>query len=146
MLDNIINYITNKIPVSINEFFSDKTNLPIIVVVAILLVIGAVLFLTNKTNKIKGGENNEAMFVLYYVDWCPHCKVVKPEWEKLENDTSIKNVAITKVNCEKEEKAAEENNIEGFPTILFKQNNKVEAYEGGREYGDFKKFLMSKNL
>jgi thiol-disulfide isomerase/thioredoxin len=142
MLDSI----TNNIPVSIKEFFSDNTNLLIIVVVAILLVIGAVLFLTNKTNKIEGGEKYEAMFVLYYVDWCPHCKVVKPEWEKLENDTSIKNVAITKINCEKDEKAAEENNIEGFPTILFTHNNKVEAYEGGREYDDFKKFLMSKNL
>ena len=141
MLDNII----NNIPVSIKEFFSDKTNLLIFVLVAIV-VIGGVLFLTNKTNKIKGGQKHEAMFVLYYVDWCPHCKVVKPEWEKLENDTSIKNVAITKVNCEKDEKAAEENNIEGFPTILFTHNNKVEAYEGSREYEDFKKFLMSKNL
>ena len=138
MLDNITN--------NVKEFLSHRNN-RFMAMGALLIITFVLFFITGKvTNKIKGGENNEAMFVLYYVDWCPHCKVVKPEWEKLENDTSIKNVAITKVNCEKEEKAAEENNIEGFPTILFKQNNKVEAYEGGREYGDFKKFLMSKNL
>ena len=131
---------------SAKEFISNRTNM-FMVMGALLIITFVLFFITGKaTNKIKGGENNAAMFVLYYVDWCPHCKVVKPEWEKLENDTSIKNVAITKVNCEKDEKAAEENNIEGFPTILFTQNNKVEAYEGGREYEDFKKFLMSKNL
>ena len=131
---------------SAKEFLSNRTNM-FMVMGALLIITFVLFFITGKaTNKIKGGEKHEAMFVLYYVDWCPHCKVVKPEWEKLENDTSIKNVAITKVNCEKDEKAAEENNIEGFPTILFTHNNKVEAYEGGREYEDFKKFLMSKNL
>ena len=76
--------------------------------------------------------------------WCPHCKKIKPEWEKLEKDNTLKNIVIDRVNCEEDEKAAEKNNIEGFPTILFSKNGKVESYEGGREYGDFKKFLKSK--
>tara|TARA_Y100000589_G_scaffold330326_1_gene379624 strand:- start:2194 stop:2616 length:423 start_codon:yes stop_codon:yes gene_type:complete len=140
MLNSAKEFISNRI----NR--TNRTNM-FMIMGALLIITFVLFFITGKaTNKIKGGQKQEAMFVLYYVDWCPHCKVVKPEWEKLENDTSIKNIAITKVNCEKDEKAAEENNIEGFPTILFTHNNKVEAYEGGREYEDFKKFLMSKNL
>ena len=143
MLNSVKEFIDN----FIKELISIKIPKPLIILTLIIFSVSIFIYINNIIqNKIKGGENNAAMFVLYYVDWCPHCKVVKPEREKLENDTSIKNVAITKVNCEKDEKAAEENNIEGFPTILFTQNNKVEAYEGGREYEDFKKFLMSKNL
>ena len=119
-------------------------NMPMILG-AMFLITLILFFITGKaTNKIKGGEKHKIMFVLYYVDWCPHCKTIKPEWEKLEQDTTLKNIVIDKVNCEKDEKAAEENNIEGFPTILFTKNGKVESYEGGREYADFKNFLKSK--
>ena len=108
------------------------------------LILLYIFICMNNKKTIKGGEKDQITFILYYVDWCPHCKTVKPEWEKLEKDTTLKNVVIDRVNCEEDEKAAEENNIEGFPTILFSKNGKVEAYEGGREYGDFKKFLKSK--
>jgi protein disulfide-isomerase-like protein len=110
----------------------------------ILLII--FLYINKKNNKSIIGGNNPTTFVLYYVDWCPHCKTVKPEWEKLENDSNLNNITVEKVNCDKNEAVARENNIEGFPTILFTHNGKVESYEGGREYADFKQYLNSKNI
>ena len=129
------------------DIFSNISNTSKILVFIILLIIVAVIisyFNNKKSNKIAGGKKANITFILYYVDWCPHCKTVKPECEKLENDKSFKNITIKKINCEEDEKAAEENNIEGFPTILFSKNGKVESYEGGREYGDFKQFLEKK--
>jgi len=93
-----------------------------------------------------GSEDNYADLYFFYTSWCPHCKTVKPEWEKLENDSNLNNITVEKVNCDKNEAAARENNIEGFPTILFTHNGKVESYEGGREYADFKQYLNSKNI
>ena len=132
------------------DIFSNMSDIewmiaPAMVIIGLLGIIVGIIFLNDKkTNKIAGGKKANITFILYYVDWCPHCKTVKPEWEKLENDKSFKNITIKKINCEKDEKAAEENNIEGFPTILFSKNGKIESYEGGREYGDFKQFLEKK--
>tara|TARA_B100000401_G_scaffold410320_1_gene328330 strand:+ start:379 stop:801 length:423 start_codon:yes stop_codon:yes gene_type:complete len=124
---------------------NNKTTMKLFIFVGVIFLLYIFLSMNNNKKKISGG-NNSTTFILYYVDWCPHCKTVKPEWEKLENDKSLENVTIKKINCEENEKAAIENNIEGFPTILFTHNNKVESYEGGREYSDFKEFLNSKNL
>ena len=129
------------------DIFSNMSNTSKVLVFIILLIIVAVIisyFNNKKSTKIAGGKKANITFILYYVDWCPHCKTVKPEWEKLENDKSFKNITIKKINCEEDEKAAEKNNIEGFPTILFSKNGKVESYEGGREYSDFKQFLEKK--
>ncbi len=112
-------------------------------------MIGGYDTILSKFDKVVGGKNkvtgkNENIsFTLYYVDWCPHCKSIKPDWEKLENDNELKHITITKVNCEENEEIVQEKNIEGFPTILLNNNGKEEAYNGGREYGDFKAYLQT---
>jgi len=98
--------------------------------------------ITSGFEKITGGNKN-VTFTLYYVDWCPHCKSIKPDWDKLENDNELKHITITKVNCEENEAIVQEKNIEGFPTILLNNNGKEEVYNGGREYGDFKTYLQT---
>ena len=117
-----------------------------------LLLIGLVVILfglyfgiTFGGVKLLGGEKKPIVFVLYYVDWCPHCQSVKPEWEKLENDKELKNkyIVIKKVNCEDNQDLIENKNIEGFPTILINKNGKEEPYNGGREYADFKNYLLA---
>jgi len=115
------------------------------------MIIGALIILyifisMNKNKTITGGNKKETTFILYYVDWCPHCKTIKPEWAKLEKDIEFKDVLITKINCEENESIVKELDIEGFPTILFTQNGNIEPYNGGREYSDFKNFLKSKKI
>ena len=112
-------------------------------------MIGGYDTISSKFDKVVGGmnkivgKNENVSFTLYYVDWCPHYKSVKPEWEKLENDNELKHITITKVNCEENEEIVQEKNIEGFPTILLNNNGKEEAYNGGREYADFKAYLKT---
>jgi len=123
-------------------------------IMKVLMLIGALIIFyfvitiltINKTKTINGGGKKEISFVLYYVDWCPHCKTIKPEWAKLEKDVEFKDVLINKVNCEENESIVKELDIEGYPTILFTQNGKIEPYNGGREYSDFKNFLKSKKI
>ena len=112
------------------------------------ILIAAVLIKLHYNNSSQmGGENHKTTFILYYVDWCPHCRTVKPEWDKLEKDKELnKKVTIKKINCEENESAVEEKGIESFPTILLNNNGKEVGYDGGREYDDFKKYLESLNL
>tara|TARA_B110000114_G_C14940377_1_gene336111 strand:+ start:382 stop:801 length:420 start_codon:yes stop_codon:yes gene_type:complete len=130
-----------------NKIFDCVKNKKNMYIIGGIVVLCFILFLyMNKKplNKTTGGTTSDVKFILYYVDWCPHCKVVIPEWDKLKKDSDFKNIHIEKINCEENKSAAEENNIEGFPTILFTKNDKVESYEGGREYGNFKTFLKTK--
>ena len=138
-----ITNIINKIP----GVTVDNTIVAFVIFVILVVLVLVYVFKVNvffMKNSLMGGKlNNETTFTLYYVEWCPHCQVVKPEWAKLENDNELEHINIVKVNCEENEKIVKEKNIEGFPTILLTHNGKEIGYNGGREYADFKNYLLN---
>ena len=111
------------------------------IVLVLLLIIYFKTYNTKNYNLLGGGE--KTTFTLYYVEWCPHCNNIKPDWKKLENDNDLKHIDILKINCEENESAVEEKNIEGFPTILLNHNGKERAYDGNRTYAEFKNYLVN---
>ena len=134
-----------------------------VVLVVILIIVG--LFFVVKDNKLfgvsegfEGDINNvvekpdpkedEVILILFFVDWCPHCKTVKPEWEKLMklNNTKIngKTVKIQAANAEGsevEKNAARDNNVEGYPTIKLISQSQVLDYNGARNAPAMEKFV-----
>ena len=88
-------------------------------------------------------------FTLYYAEWCPHCKAVKPafgEWAK-NGFISVggKNVAVSMVQPEKEPEKAKGKTIKGYPTfILETADGKNYEYEGERTPAGYQKFLEEK--
>ena len=84
--------------------------------------------------------------VLFYADWCGHCKNIKPVWDSASKKISNENVKMVKVNCgednSKHTQIVEKYNIQGFPTIKLLNNGKVEEdYNGGRSVNDLVKFV-----
>jgi thiol-disulfide isomerase/thioredoxin len=84
------------------------------------------------------GSGKEAELMLFYVDWCPHCKTAKPEWENLKNDYEGKTingykVLFTEVNCTNEspdiEKMISQYKIEGYPTIKLLKDGQVIEFD-----------------
>lgn len=85
-------------------------------------------------------------FTLYYADWCPHCKAVKPafqEWAKNGFVTVAgRNVACRMVQPEKEPEKAAGKEIKGYPTfILETADGKVLEHQGERTPEGWMKFL-----
>ena len=143
------NLIKNKLNVNIPNWVLLLITIVIIIIILVNLnIISSPMNISTTNsmidlNNLTGG-GTETTFTLYYVEWCPHCQVVKPEWEKLENDTDLKDkINIVKINCEENEEIVKEKNIEGFPTILLTHNGKEIGYNGDREYDDFKKYLQN---
>jgi protein disulfide-isomerase A4 len=75
--------------------------------------------------------------MLFYVDWCPHCKTAKPVWEELKSEYQNKtingyHVLFTEINCTNEtaeiEKLISKFNIEGYPTIKLLKDGQVIEY------------------
>lgn len=86
-----------------------------------------------------------ASFTMYYADWCPHCKTVKPEFEDFSKRGVVtvngKNVAVAMVEESDKEKMAGKN-VKGFPTFLYQTAaGETVEYSGPRTRDGWMDFL-----
>merc|ERR1712183_64700 len=81
------------------------------------------------------------VLVEFYAPWCGHCKKLAPIWDELgENFKDDDSIVIAKIDMTANELATV--SVPGFPTLkLFKADNTVVDYSGGRTLEDFIKFL-----
>jgi len=95
-----------------------------------------------------GDKNAELM--LFHVDWCPHCKTAKPEWEQVKAEYQNKSingykVMFTEINCTDETpekvKMIETYKIEGYPTIKLVKDNQVIDFDAKPTKDTLTKFL-----
>jgi thiol-disulfide isomerase/thioredoxin len=142
------------------------TTIGIIIAVIILVVVGYYVYkqqivsLTNptfnansehKSSSSNGGTSSgEAELMLFYVDWCPHCKTAKPEWEKVktEYDGKVINghtVHFSEINCTEEspevEKMMNTYKIEGYPTIKMLKDGQIIEFDAKPTSESLTKFI-----
>ena len=95
-------------------------------------------------------SNKTANLILFTVDWCPHCKTAKPEWEDLKTEYEGKNIngynlTFTEHNCTNETPEIEElmnkYKIEGYPTIKLIKDNQVIEYDAKPTKDTMSQFL-----
>ena len=100
----------------------------------------------------KNGQDTgkEAELMLFYVDWCPHCKTAKPEWEKLKSEYEGKmingyHVIFTEINCTSDspeiEKLMNTYKIEGYPTIKLLKDGQIIEYDAKPSKATLVQFL-----
>jgi len=67
---------------------------------------------------------------------------MKPDWDKLmEEYAANPSSLIADVDCTEGGKdLCEKHGVQGFPTLKYGDPDDLKAYEGGRSYGDLKKF------
>jgi thiol-disulfide isomerase/thioredoxin len=136
------------------------------VFVGILAIIGLFVFknsyVTNnnayKANKehLQSSSNasssgsKEAEIILFYADWCPHCKTAKPEWEQVKAEYNGKQIngytiVFTEVNCTTDSPDVENMmntyKIEGFPTIKLVKDNQIIDYDAKPTKATLTQFL-----
>ena len=84
--------------------------------------------------------------VLYYAEWCSHCKTMKPEWKKAVDNVSNNKVAINVAEVESSHigNLSEPPNVDGYPTIKMYNNGKeVAKFEDERVADKIEKFAIS---
>lgn len=91
-----------------------------------------------------------AELMLFYADWCPHCKTAKPIWEdvKAEYENKVINghkVIFTEVNCTEETAEVSElmdkYKIEGFPTIKMNKDNQIIEFDAKPTKSNLTQFI-----
>ena len=94
-------------------------------------------FVTNKelqTASAADSGANDVEVIFFYTEWCPFCKKARPAWDKIkekynEKPLNGKTLYFREVNCEKDEKLADQYNIEGYPTIKMVKGDQVIDYD-----------------
>jgi thiol-disulfide isomerase/thioredoxin len=96
-------------------------------------------------NVLIGETNPRGTFTLYYADWCPHCKTIKPLFRDFMGD-GILTVNDSKVKVrmveEKHIKKGVDPDIQGFPTLLYSDSaGQTVEFNGPRTPDGFMEFL-----
>lgn len=74
-------------------------------------------------------EQEKAVVVDFYADWCAPCRIMGPIVEQLEKDN--KQVKVVKVNVDEVQELAMEYNVMSIPTIyVFKQGKVTKQFIG----------------
>ena len=86
-------------------------------------------------------KGEDKKLVLFYADWCGHCKTLKPTWKEAAEKANKNNkrMVMIDVGGKSPEQAAliDKYQIDGFPTILLFQNGTAEPYSGKRDVDSF---------
>ena len=116
----------------------------LMITISLVILIGGIVFYFFYYAKKKSpvfssassanSSNQQAELMLFYVDWCPHCKTAKPIWEDFKSEYQSKtingyHILFTEVNCTNEtaeiEKLITKYNIEGYPTIKLIKDGQI---------------------
>jgi thiol-disulfide isomerase/thioredoxin len=107
-------------------------------------------YTSNNEYTAKTNSSSQAELILFYVDWCPHCKSAMPDWEEIKEEYSTKTVngykvIFTEVNCTNEspeiEKLMNKFKIEGYPTIKLLKDGQVIDFDAKPTKSTLDQFL-----
>jgi thiol-disulfide isomerase/thioredoxin len=87
----------------------------------------------------------EKTLVLFYAEWCGHCKTLKPIWDEAAETANTKEKRMLKVNVggktAEEEALLKKYKIDGFPTVMIFQSGNGTPYEGEKTKDTLLKLL-----
>ena len=135
-----------------NSSFVNDHFLIIILLLVIIYLYGCQLLSTSCSCRKRNTENfyakpskSHVKFIMFGVDWCPHCVSTKPKFEKLGSEKTIGeyHVEFKYVNPEKDNKAAQGYEIEGYPTFYLEKGGEKIKYTGSRDPDGFLSFLQT---
>ena len=120
----------------------------IVGVVLIILSLLGVIYSQNMGVRVDGFQSGVDSFTMYYADWCPHCKTIKPafkDWSS-KGSTTIggKTVFLNMVEADSSPAKLAGKPVKGYPTFLLeKADGSFKEFDGDRSPDGWTSWLKS---
>ena len=102
-----------------------------------LLVLYGIYRLFARTEGFSNGSGST--FTMYYADWCPHCKTVKPAFESWMSSQKLVNAQMKEADKDSADVAAA--GVKGFPTFQLTKEDGSVVECGARDSAGWEAFL-----
>lgn len=113
-----------------------------------ILLVGVVLMMYIRYLYPNGPEGFETApsFTMYYADWCPHCKTIKPAFKSWSSSGSTtvkgKTVFLSMVEADTNPEKLKGVPVKGYPTFLLQTaDGKFKEFDGDRTPEGWKAWL-----
>lgn len=127
-----------------------KINLPRVLILLLVLILLALIYKTflkegfeTTCEELPSKLNKDKQLVLFYANWCGHCKKMKPDWDTASQE--VGNEKMIKVDVgegtPEQKKVMKKYDIQGFPTILVFENGEYVAKHEERSKKSFLDFF-----
>ena len=136
----------------VKSFFSKK-NVPTLLFLLVILLIIYYVYTTYFKEGFESLDLDEEtksgkQLVLFYADWCGHCKKAAPEFSKLLSASPITLKDGTKATVkildgDKDKAEVAKYNVKGFPSVLVIDGGQTTEYPGERTASGIIDFLNS---
>ncbi len=86
------------------------------------------------------GKGVKIKVLKFYADWCPPCKAMKPEYEKVKKE--YKHIEFEEIDVDKNKEKANDYNVKGIPLIVIEKNGeKIQTQVGYMSRNDLIKLI-----
>lgn len=91
-----------------------------------------------------------ATMMLFYTNWCPHCKTAKPEWESIKSQYEGQSIngyhlMFMEYDCESEmedvKQIVDKYQPQGYPTVKLLKDNQVIDFDANPTKATLEEFL-----
>lgn len=87
-------------------------------------------------------EYNKKLVLIFGADWCPYCKDLKKDTDKIQE---FKSYIVCFINTDTNKSLVQEYRVRSLPTSIVIFNDKEEARKSGYKYSDYCKWLENNN-
>ncbi|CAD5117893.1 DgyrCDS6637 [Dimorphilus gyrociliatus] len=77
-------------------------------------------------------EDDTPWLVEFYAPWCGHCKRLEPIYHQVYLDLEKSHIKVAKLDATRHTTVSAKYEVQGFPTILFIQGDRVFKHQGDR--------------